>query len=122
LAVSFAEQPFPKEATMAAGKKTLCISDEILLDEDGTPTRQALPLISAALKEWRGVVVFTRRPGVAKRQLSSLEAHMRSLGCFYGEEALVKRIEFSMKRPPGSTLLAEKAICWDGSLPKLVLS
>lgn len=104
---------------MAHPSKILAISDEVLLADDGVPKHTAIATLSAALSTWKEVLVFTRRPGVAKRELALAENVLRNMKIGTHEKSVVPRCSFSMKRPHGSALLAENALNWTGSVPVL---
>jgi hypothetical protein len=102
-------------------KKSLCISDEILFDDEGTARPIAVGVVAAALAEWPVVVIFTRRPGVCKRELGLAEAALALGNTGYRPSAtpLNRRVTFSMKRPDHSVLIARDCINWDGAVPSL---
>ncbi len=101
-------------------KKPLCISDEVLFDESGSALPNCVAIVASALAEWPEVVVFTRRPGVSKKELGLAEFVEKEAGRFESAATpLNRRVKFSMKRPEHSVLIARDAINWDGAIPSL---
>lgn len=102
-------------------KKSLCISDEVAFLESGEARPNAVALIAAALAEWPEVVIFTRRPGVCKKELGLAEAALGNGPSPYvvGPTPLNRRVRFSMRRPDDSVLVARNCINWDGMIPSL---
>jgi hypothetical protein len=102
-------------------KKSLCISDEILFNEDGSAKPIAVSVIYSALADWKEVHVFTRRPGVCKKELGLAEAAMINGDTGYEPlgTPLNRKAKFGMKRPEHSVLLAIDCINWNGYMPSL---
>ena len=102
-------------------KTTLCIEDEVLLTAEGEPHAQTLPIILSAMSEWKKVVVFTRRPGVAKRAIGAAESMARRSGVkTLGKGPIWRRLTYSMRRPEHSVLLATNCINWTGKIPAYI--